>query len=161
MCGGCGPRPVQSQWEVQVDGGTRRDLIRRAAEAQMLSDGNLQVRPFGHFGYQSLNRTGSRAVHADLDSLLAPLLSECGPKVFGRTGDASSGAVAQALLSRAGSNTEPGTRDEDTCHRHRCDISDSQVADQSGSPMPPMSLSPPSRSTTLPRARSSQHGRGS
>lgn len=128
MCGGCRSRPAQVPWEAQVDGGTRRDLLRRAAEAQTLSDGRLQVHAFGDFGYQSLSRTGSRAVHPDLDSLLALLISECGPKVFDRAGDVLVGAVAQALLRRAGTTTEPGVIEEDTWHRQRSDARDAEVA---------------------------------
>lgn len=153
MCGGCGSRSLPSPWEAQVDGGTRRDLIRRAAEAQTLSDGRLQVRAFGEFGYQSLNRTGSRAIQADLDSLVTLLLSECGPKVLGRARDASSGAVAQALLRRAGTTTEPVTIDESKWHRHTHDVA---VADQQGNVMPPMSSSLPNRSATPRRFGLSQ-----
>lgn len=98
MCGGCGTRPSLDPWEVRVDGGTRRDLIRRAAEAQRLSGGRLQVRAFGHTGYASLNRTGSRVVHPDLDSLTARMRAECGPGVVDGVERESAGFVARALL---------------------------------------------------------------
>lgn len=82
MCGACG---------------TRSHLASRAKEAERLAAGRLRVTPFGPAGYQTATRTGRRAVHPDLDSLLRTLIAECGAGVLDRARDAQDGFVARVL----------------------------------------------------------------